>query len=448
MMMSEIYRKAAAVITYTGPEDIHTRPAILLAFRSIIFMEQVWPTIADSAPDNEEPLSELFTSMACSDHPEEFGFPPLSDRRYRSLRRLLRMSWSSRAWIIQESVANQRNLMLCGTVMLEEWALLGRVVSGVLNGLIPRQCAIDVGEDLERKTPVTGPEYVHMVTSFRQTAWSDGRHGDPDRTLFQLLHRFHSFQSSDPSDKIFAIIGMARDREVLGIKPEYDKTPREVYIETAIRILQNDLTLYLFFCIRGDKKIDLPSWVPDWSVFDHELCGANNYLRFADLLSAGLYQAGSAQHSQLKFSSDSTELAAKGILFDQLWQAHFAELIEPIWDIDIAGGRESHNPIIVSSGQAIRSKFELIRSRASKHEFTCPYKNSGGFKSAFARTLAGNVSRFWTPIEASADIEEKFDAYLSFHDGSIAERQNERSSCLDPKTKGLAFAYFRSIAET
>ncbi|OCK81312.1 HET-domain-containing protein [Lepidopterella palustris CBS 459.81] len=438
-LMGEIYQKAATVITYTGPEDNDTRPAIELAYQCMYCLKHLWPDSMAAAPDPGEFVTELFQIIS-SDRRKEVGLPPVGDPKYRSLCRLLRMPWSSRAWIIQESVMNQKNMMMCGTVTLENWGLLGEVVQSVNQGMLPQECTVfddevELKEDIRRTKSLSGPDYVHMLWSLRAAAWSDSRHGDLNKTLLQLLRRSHSFQSTDARDKIFALIGMARDREDLGIEPAYHKPARDIYIETAVKILDTESTLDLLSSVRGDKQIDLPSWVPDWSTFDCMRYGVNNCLRFAKLLDAGLYQAGSAQRPQVTFSSDSTELTAKGLLFDELRQVYFVNLIKPILDG------------IQTSSQTIRSEFKTIKDRAYKDGHSCPYANSSGFKNAFSRTLAGNVRRSAMPTEGFAGFEEAFDAYLDFHDGKIPAERDRPYDHQNARRRALASLYYQSINE-
>ncbi|EOO04153.1 putative heterokaryon incompatibility protein [Phaeoacremonium minimum UCRPA7] len=61
---------------------------------------------------------------------------------------------------------------------------------------------------------------------------------------------------------------MARDTEILGLKPDYTKNYEEVLIETAWRLM--DRGNPVLDVARGMRQTplapDLPSWVPDWSL--------------------------------------------------------------------------------------------------------------------------------------------------------------------------------------
>lgn len=74
--------------------------------------------------------------------------------------------------------------------------------------------------------------------------------------------------STRPEDRVFALLGMARDTHNLGIVPDYTKSVQDVYVVTARTIIQatHDLGI-LSFCPPHKNRVKrLPSWVPDWSV--------------------------------------------------------------------------------------------------------------------------------------------------------------------------------------
>ncbi|KAG9500605.1 hypothetical protein J7337_009087 [Fusarium musae] len=84
-----------------------------------------------------------------------------------------------------------------------------------------------------------------------------------------LLRNARNFQASDPRDKIYAFIGLARND--YGFKPSYspENTPVHVYSDAARRIVEIDRDLnYVLeqaFVGRRDLGFFLPSWVPDWT---------------------------------------------------------------------------------------------------------------------------------------------------------------------------------------
>ena len=75
-------------------------------------------------------------------------------------------------------------------------------------------------------------------------------------------------ESTDPRDKIFALLGLANDGEKLkdlGLWPDYRTSKRDVYTKTMIALLQQGHIEMLSFCRATAPPCYLPSWVPDWS---------------------------------------------------------------------------------------------------------------------------------------------------------------------------------------
>ncbi len=61
--------------------------------------------------------------------------------------------------------------------------------------------------------------------------------GGKQFTLVELLQLCHSFKSTDPRDKIFALLGLATDGNRL-IRAEYNIPVKEVSVHTAFQVLR------------------------------------------------------------------------------------------------------------------------------------------------------------------------------------------------------------------
>jgi hypothetical protein len=81
-------------------------------------------------------------------------------------------------------------------------------------------------------------------------------------------HGPHHLESTEPRDKIFALLGLAADREELerlGVFPDYSKSCKEIYTTAMVALLQQGHMSLLSFCQTPKIQSNLPSWVPDWS---------------------------------------------------------------------------------------------------------------------------------------------------------------------------------------
>jgi hypothetical protein len=81
-------------------------------------------------------------------------------------------------------------------------------------------------------------------------------------------HGPHHLESTDPRDKIIALLGLAADRKELkdlGVFPDYTKSCKEAHTTAMAALLQQGHISLLSLCQIPKLQSDLPSWVPDWS---------------------------------------------------------------------------------------------------------------------------------------------------------------------------------------
>ncbi|KAF8849459.1 HET-domain-containing protein, partial [Acephala macrosclerotiorum] len=422
-IMAEIYAAAYQVITYTGPTNEDTHPALELAFKCQNFCNEIM------SGERIVEANKLFSFMAQNERLEEFGLPPAGDPSYACLRRLLRRTWSSRSWIVQESVMNKKNILMCGNWTVYNWDLLGDVVRNVSAGLLPRAC-IQSFDDPPEMVFNMGPDYVTMQANMRAGKW--GRFGIPPSTfkrmrLSQLLRRFHSFRSSDPRDKIYAFLGMADDRDRLGIVPNYSRPIRDVYTEAAICIINADRTLDVLSSVRADKSLDLPSWVPDWSSFDSWRGGYNNFLWYTKYLDDVCLASG-GKESDIQFTEDRTELNVRGILCAKLEVVSRVTALETADTTGIINTLHIEDADIQTWIPTLRECYETFNEFSSHQSKPNPYPGDGGFRDAFWRALVANSEN--ERNVARANLGEAFGAYLEWEHATV--RRRGRSENNDP----------------
>jgi hypothetical protein len=86
-------------------------------------------------------------------------------------------------------------------------------------------------------------------------------------TINSNRHGPHHLESTRPEDKIFALLGLATDREDLmrrGVFPKYGIPYEQIYTTTMAALLEQGHISLLSMC-QASKSPNLPSWVPDWS---------------------------------------------------------------------------------------------------------------------------------------------------------------------------------------
>lgn len=278
------------------------------------------------AEDDEDP-GEAFETMAYihsrlqmgnlvigPDDFERLNFPPIGHQSWTSIRQLLKRSWFSRLWTIQEAVLSRSLFVQCGTAVvswndlaswtlyLEDSSLLRWIMSN--SDVIESQPSTTIrsycgGEVINA---LDGQRSYHM--SFEQKPY-----------LLDLLVSTRYAQSTVLKDKVYGVLGMA-EPGIVSVDSTA-KSARAVY-HTACLTQLPELTYEHLSCVDHETPLEL-SWVPDWSVA--RVTQALGYLTKA----WALYYAGGQVASQasvleknrkIRLSSDKTQLTLPGALFD------------------------------------------------------------------------------------------------------------------------------------
>jgi hypothetical protein len=176
----------------------------------------------------------------------------MHDQEWYFLTEFFSRPWFSRAWVVQEAVVNARDpTCLCGnyTFPFSDVFLVAEVLLETqLRDLVPkRNFAFNIS----------------MIEAFRKNRLS----------FFKMLTCTISFASTDPRDRIFALLGIFSDAEepirndqLLTVS--YEKTSKEVSRDLARAYTKYYRNVGLLGWATGpgvSNIVGLPSWVPDWS---------------------------------------------------------------------------------------------------------------------------------------------------------------------------------------
>ncbi|RYP13678.1 hypothetical protein DL767_010630 [Monosporascus sp. MG133] len=116
-----------------------------------------------------------------------------------------------------------------------------------------------------------------------------------------------AFQATRPEDQIYALLGLAADADALGIVPDYTREVRDVYVDTARAILESSEDLDIIYYSQFPKRIELPSWVPDWTM------GLKGYV---DTRWRGVFSVCGTIRSEIIDAGSKDILGACGVTFD------------------------------------------------------------------------------------------------------------------------------------
>jgi hypothetical protein len=274
------FRSASQVICWLGEEDEDT-PAMLKLLSQIDgacthFHERSSSTLVRDNPSREELLLLL-------------GLTSDFDA-WSALRKFLQRPWFYRVWTLQEPlVARQLSFVLgphnIGPKLLRSLVELEMVLEHHSIG-----CLTDRAVTL-RQHVTTGWNNIKSYMGPFAGWWETGDIAMPlnllqtiqklendglvfSRPLLTLLEESRQRHSSDPRDKIFALLCLASDKESYIGTVDYSIAIEDLYTSLTFMIIQctgslgilNDVEHPRHF-LSASRRLDLhlPSWVPDWT---------------------------------------------------------------------------------------------------------------------------------------------------------------------------------------
>ena len=278
--MADIYRQADSVLVWLG-EDFQESST------SIRLIRQLLNSITEQEKKNG------FGGQLTHEELLARGLPHADSPEWTKLELLFWRPWFSRVWIIQEIILPKSAIILWGAGSIL-WQDLCTAVSYI---------------SARNFVPVTGSDPTLPMTLIRigSRYWHGG-----DLSLRELLQICRHSLATNPLDQVYALLGLASDKDTVGIYPDYRLSPEAIFQQIACVYLKNSLDMLGSVGDPRWKKLKLPSWVPDWSCRLREgiLCyihGAENHLN-----------SGGATSPSIHFSTDKRLLFAQGTIVDEV----------------------------------------------------------------------------------------------------------------------------------
>lgn len=262
-MMQEIYASAKRVVVWLGPsaeEDAR-------AFSSLQNLKSQW-----NGKDDSWFLIRLGWYRDRSGRVFSGGAhrSMLTDIEYEHLITLLRREWFRRTWVIQEVASSQSATIHCGAQSMP-WEIFADVYMRLGDNFLPvsQLGGEDAHQSLENITAIERARRSHS--------------GPLSMSLFHILVATSFTKCKDQRDKIFAVVGLAKDWvERRAIMPDYDTREEEVldvFKDFAIADSNHHKNLRALSCASGPSTTpSLPSWVPDW----RKIANAHPFTRYSE----------------------------------------------------------------------------------------------------------------------------------------------------------------------
>jgi Heterokaryon incompatibility protein (HET) len=245
--MRVTYLSATRVLIWLGTDNLHSNEALeFIGNFDEYVVNNLDPEI--QASPGFWPVPKGFVMI------REGGEEPL--RRGRLLLRYIEeRTWWSRIWVVQElALARDDPLVYCGRESLA-WS---------------RVDAWATWEAATRSQPWGEGTQMHTMAIIRK---SQQQNPTGERLITLLRNATNKFSSTDPRDKIYALLGLATEKDREAILIDYSKPVVDIYTETVQHIIYSEQKLQIIGCIHSSKRPLLPSWVPDFSPREYPSTG-------------------------------------------------------------------------------------------------------------------------------------------------------------------------------
>ena len=183
-------------------------------------------------------------------------------RLFELVRQFINSQWWQRVWVVQEITVPSDVVVQYGNVTVP-WAILASSANVCESlGWGRHDMGFESFLGIERDHAKVLPVFTRQVFEIERLRreWEE-RQGTG---LLSLLQEFSGRKASDDRDKVFALLGLAKN--INTIEPNYSLTTIQVYRRTVIDLFKTSGSLS---ALSGDMKRKnsggIASWIPDWS---------------------------------------------------------------------------------------------------------------------------------------------------------------------------------------
>lgn len=308
MLMCEIYSKADQTLVWLGDLPEQSRAFdfvedILEAYESVLenkspvvvkdgsSLQRLLDMLEEPLPDHHDLSArhayqtraiELLSASEIFNVPIQHTTESLADliktadgmRKFRAFVSLKDCPYWQRSWVWQEITVSMEPVLVCGSkrISLIDYILAFRICHACFNSQDFPRLKAEEGTPLPDEVRISQSQrYADMkpmeLYMIRQVWWNSSL------TLRQVLAFSRQLESTDPRDKIYGILSTVS--EAYRITPDYraSMTPNRLFLLATIRSILVDDNLDILSDGQETNRFyrsqrALPSWVPDFSVFN------------------------------------------------------------------------------------------------------------------------------------------------------------------------------------
>jgi hypothetical protein len=266
-MMLQIYQSARRVVVYLGEQSDHSE-LLPEFFDTTIRARRVFDSLGREEDPDHEDLSRSMGTL------EEIGEPTSNNIMWRAARAFYGRPWMLRVWVVQEAIAANELVFLCGG-----WELPGSIVdaSVVASVLWPQLSPFGDMSITQPRSEENGIWQLFRIMHARSVELA-GR-----TNLVDLLYLTRGCKATDPRDQVFAVLGMAQEATQPLLRPNYCEDWRETYLRYTEYFIREGSGLRALYLSSADSASthkqsgEIPSWVPDFSFEGRPIWFANDH---------------------------------------------------------------------------------------------------------------------------------------------------------------------------
>lgn len=335
------------------------------------------------------------------------------ERGWIQLTEMYANAWFFRIWVVQEvAMASSVTVLAGGEPLI--WEHMATVAEMLISSTALQS------SNLPGVNDAFPGGVLHAFTMARFKVGRDY----PQYGLMSLIGFTSNFLSTDPVDRIYALLGLLKpDDDVhLWLKPDYAKSAEDLYTFVAQNLIFEDCNEILSCAGIGyDRALkDLPSWVPDWTMPSN---GQTDCQHFTKIQQSARYNASAG--STLSATVGSRNHQGQTALNIQGHRCGRITHTSPVMTYT------EHNRGEDASASVVRTIFEAhMHARRLATQFArTPYPTGQTIEEAFWRCLVGDTQfqrpapavlgvfcRLWEAIferDVDQDVKENFREELS-----------------------------------
>ena len=219
-LMYRIFCQAKRVITYLGEEADGSQnvPNFLRQIQAAAFS----PECDTKGLWSEQDLKTL-------------RLPPHRDEAWTMLQRFVMRSWFTRVWIIQEALAARNLEFLCGEWSLPAAPVVRTLMMAKTHEFFCFGAPSSLSDRTRESTARSLDQLVFMVRLGLCSLEADLLKWEPrEWGLLDVLEIARESSSTDPRDKVFALLNLCSDPTSALIQPDYNLDTSEVFTKSCL----------------------------------------------------------------------------------------------------------------------------------------------------------------------------------------------------------------------